>query len=428
MNASTRLYQPPQRSWRRRGFALSIRLAVATSLALIVAGLTIVSIQSWLRWADESASSGDGRVRVSIPLLSPTDLLPVGPKDAETINAAVPFANAPLVRATPVRLTGGGGGIERARDCLAAAAWYEAGDDTSGERSVAQVVINRLAHPAFPKSVCGVVFQGSDRTTGCQFTFTCDGSLIARRPSETAWRRAQAIAQLALSGVVDPKVGLATHYHTDWVVPRWSQSLDKIAKVGTHLFFKFRGKWGAQKVLRAPRATNEALVTKLAGLSESHRASPDLRPPATSGGEHEGSVASGLIDRGANYPQEATRGTLDLKGHSLAFSDPAAGLYVLRLSAMAPPGTHALAALAVCRGKEKCSVLAWRDGQPMPQDAAHARSRSGLADFAYTRIADGKEKLQWNCQAFVRPSSDQCLARVEPPPVKAKASEGVAVH
>ncbi|MBK6297661.1 MAG: cell wall hydrolase [Sphingomonadales bacterium] len=129
--------------------------------------------------------------------------------------------------------------FERARDCLASAAWYEAGDDSAGQRSVMQVVLNRLMHPAFPKTVCRVVFQGEDRTTGCQFTFTCDGALARRSPSEKAWKRAQAIAELALSGTVDSSVGLATHYHTDWVVPNWSGSLDKIARVGSHLFSVF---------------------------------------------------------------------------------------------------------------------------------------------------------------------------------------------
>jgi Cell Wall Hydrolase len=426
MDALSRTYQPPQRGWRHARFGWLIRWATAMSLALLVTALIFILIQSWLRSGGEQAASNYRRVQISLPLLSPTDLLPVAPKDAKSINAAVPFAKVPLVRAPPIRLTSEG--HDRGRDCLAAAVWYEAGDDAAGERSVAQVILNRLAHPAFPKSVCGVVFQGSDRTTGCQFTFTCDGSMIARKPSEAAWRRAQAIAQLALSGVVDPTVGLATHYHTDWVVPRWSQSLDKIAKVGTHLFFKFRGKWGARNVLRAPRGTSEALVTKLADLSEGHRASPEFQPNLTPRSEVGGNLASGLIDRGANYPQEAARGSLDLKGHSLAFSDPVAGLYVLRLSVSAAPGTQALAALALCRGKEKCSVLGWRDGQPMPGDAAQARSRSELADFAYTRVAIGKERLQWNCQAFVRPSPDQCLPRIEPPPIKAKLSERVAVH
>src|SRR3546814_20727166 len=98
-------------------------------------------------------------------------------------------------------------------------------------------LIHRARHPAFPKSSCGVVFQGSERTTGCQFTFTCDGAL-ARRYSDAAWQRACNNADLMLSGGTYPAVGLATHYHTDWVRPYWSDSLEKIAIVDTHLFFR----------------------------------------------------------------------------------------------------------------------------------------------------------------------------------------------
>ena len=78
----------------------------------------------------------------------------------------------------------------QALECLASAVYYEAGNqDDDGERAVAQVVLNRVRHPAFPASVCGVVYEGSTRPTGCQFTFTCDGSLY-RQPDADGWRRA----------------------------------------------------------------------------------------------------------------------------------------------------------------------------------------------------------------------------------------------
>src|SRR5947199_78142 len=83
-----------------------------------------------------------------------------------------------------------------------------------GVLAVAQVVLNRVRHPAFPASVCGVVYEGSTRQTGCQFTFTCDGSLY-RRPDLTGWRRAYTIAEAALSGSVYAPVGYATHYHAN---------------------------------------------------------------------------------------------------------------------------------------------------------------------------------------------------------------------
>ncbi|MEE4205172.1 MAG: cell wall hydrolase, partial [Erythrobacter sp.] len=114
------------------------------------------------------------------------------------------------------------GANPRAEDCLAEAVFYEAASESeAGQRAVAQVVVNRVRHPAWPNSVCAVVFQGSERSTGCQFTFTCDGSR-ARPAAGAAWARARRIARDALAGEVYAPVGLATHYHTLWVAPRWA--------------------------------------------------------------------------------------------------------------------------------------------------------------------------------------------------------------
>lgn len=124
-----------------------------------------------------------------------------------------------------------------ALQCLTQAVYYEAGyEPPSGMRAVAQVILNRVRHPAFPNSVCGVVYQGSERTTGCQFTFTCDGSL-QRVPSTDAWRRSRLVAIAALNGWVEPTVGLATNYHADYVLPYWASSLTKMATIGRHIFY-----------------------------------------------------------------------------------------------------------------------------------------------------------------------------------------------
>ncbi len=155
---------------------------------------------------------------------------------AEPVEAASPFLVAPALSDVLSRGT--------ALDCLTAAIYYEAASETvQGQRGVAQVVLNRVRHPAFPHSVCGVVYQGSERKTGCQFSFTCDGSL-ARRPSRAAWDRAAGIAAAALNGWVEPSVGTATHYHTVWILPYWADSLTKLATVGAHIFYRWPGYWG----------------------------------------------------------------------------------------------------------------------------------------------------------------------------------------
>ncbi len=139
---------------------------------------------------------------------------------------------------------GSGSDIVRAQECLATAIYYEAASESdAGQRAVAQVVLNRVAHSAWPDTVCGVVYQGSARRTGCQFTFTCDGSL-ARRPSRGGWERASRIARAALAGSVYDPVGLSTHYHTLAVHPYWAPSLSRTTVIGAHVFYRWPGAAG----------------------------------------------------------------------------------------------------------------------------------------------------------------------------------------
>ena len=170
---------------------------------------------------------------------------PVAPETAAAINSKQPFAIGPNPAARPFTLAAASGESRtRALECLTSAIYYEAGQETlAGQQAVAQVVLNRVRHPAFPASVCGVVFQGSTRTTGCQFTFTCDGSL-ARAPEPSSWNRAREVARAALAGHVQPSVGNATHYHANYVAPYWAPTLAKTAAIGAHLFYRWSGSWG----------------------------------------------------------------------------------------------------------------------------------------------------------------------------------------
>jgi spore germination cell wall hydrolase CwlJ-like protein len=145
-----------------------------------------------------------------------------------------------------------GSGLDRARaeQCLTMAIYYEAATEPDdGQRAVAQVVLNRVAHPAYPDTVCGVVFQGSERATGCQFTFTCDGSL-ARRPMTYWWDRARQTARAALAGFVYAPVGLATNYHTTYVHPTWADSLLPVTTIGAHRFYRLPGAAGMAAAFR----------------------------------------------------------------------------------------------------------------------------------------------------------------------------------
>ena len=167
------------------------------------------------------------------------------------------------VAALPFRL---GSTLDASRDldCLTQAAYYEArGEGRDGMRAVAQVVLNRVRHSAFPNSVCGVVFQGAGRRTGCQFSFTCDGSMRGR-VNRAAWNRAREVASAALSGAVYASVGNATHFHTTGVAPGWRNSLVRVGQVGDHLFYRFGGRSGSREAFSyAARPSSEAEAPRL---------------------------------------------------------------------------------------------------------------------------------------------------------------------
>jgi spore germination cell wall hydrolase CwlJ-like protein len=133
----------------------------------------------------------------------------------------------------------------RQLDCLAQAVYYEArGETPVGQAAVAQVVLNRVRHPAFPKSVCAVVYQGAQVGRGCQFSFACNGAMNRNR-EPSAWNRAEKVAARALAGYVMADVGNATHFHVTSVRPGWGPKLLRVSQIGTHVFYRFGGRVGA---------------------------------------------------------------------------------------------------------------------------------------------------------------------------------------
>ncbi|HEX8578961.1 MAG TPA: cell wall hydrolase [Allosphingosinicella sp.] len=230
-------------------------ILLTTLILYVLAGLSLALLEPAAGPANAKVSvnglpaviPGLGRV----PEAEPMRLRDVAPQEAVAINAAVPVSDLPNPPAKPFSITFATSSDRlRAIECLTAAVYYEAATEPlDGQRAVAQVVLNRARHPAYPKSVCGVVFQGHERATGCQFTFTCDGA-IRRTPIASIWARARHVAEQALAGKVYAPVGWATHYHTNWVVPYWSSSLTKLANVGTHIFYRWEGNWGRAPAFR----------------------------------------------------------------------------------------------------------------------------------------------------------------------------------
>ena len=144
----------------------------------------------------------------------------------------------PAKRRPAIAAVAAGARGDRDLDCLAQAVYFEArGESPAGQAAVAQVVLNRVRKAGFPKSVCGVVFQGSARGAGCQFSFACDGSMNRGREA-TAWSVARHIASRALAGAAMTAVGDATHFHTIHVTPGWSDDLLRVTQVGLHVFYR----------------------------------------------------------------------------------------------------------------------------------------------------------------------------------------------
>lgn len=318
----------------------------------------------------------------------------MSPQDARTANASQAFVGGDFPSAAPYRFTGDAINAARAADCLAAAALYEAGDDATGQRAVAQVIINRARHPAFPKSICGVVFQGSERSTGCQFTFTCDGAL-RRRYSEPAWQRARGIAIDALNGAVYRPVGLATHYHTDWVRPYWSPSLEKLAQVGTHLFFRWPGFWGSPGAYRGNGNGQEPMEARLAHLSSAHAGAGVLpeyaAPPVV---VTDAAVAAAIA---AVVPRQNR-----MLGDTI----------ILVLERGQTPDTFPALAEAACGPRSYCKVMGWTNPQLIP--AAEDMSAIARASMSFSYLRDeqrGLERALWNCDEYARSQTAQCMRR-----------------
>jgi spore germination cell wall hydrolase CwlJ-like protein len=363
---------------------------------------------------------------VTPPPVEPVKLYALPQDQARALNAAIPFSRLSNPPARPFVFAGDETDLARATDCLAAAQLFEAGDDAVGEEAVAQVVLNRVRHPAFPKTVCGVVFQGQERTTGCQFTFTCDGAL-ARTPGETAWARAREIARRALAGKVYAPVGYATHYHTNWVVPYWSGSLDKIASVGTHLFFRWRGWWGTPPAFRFVRDPGEPLIGKIARLSAAHQGGagtplegPPLLVPGTG--------AAALAAR----PKQAIGADMLSKtvgGVRLAVLGPDGKSFLVELPRGGTPDGWPAMAQTFCAGRQACRIMAWRPGST-PSRLPLSDAELDAMSFAYIHNVDsGLQRALWNCDQTPRQAQSQCMRRrvaaAPPAPSAGGALDGV---
>lgn len=276
----------------------------ATGLGLVTAaGIAIIAISATAGpiIATQAPGAPSTRPVEAAPTPETLNLDAIVPQNAQILNDALAVSDLPNPAAEPFYLAAGSiGDRERAVICLTSAIYYEAANEQlDGQRAVAQVVLNRLRHPSYPNSVCGVVYQGMERKTGCQFTFTCDGSL-ARLPVTSFWNRARRIAEAALAGDVYEPVGWATHYHTNWVVPYWRSSLVKVAVVGGHIFYRWTGSWGNGPAFRTLYAGSEPRVNMLPETAV--EAPPVMNPQDAPNGAIRSDAADAVLAPGSLAP------------------------------------------------------------------------------------------------------------------------------
>ena len=325
--------------------------------------------------------------------LPPSALTPDAMEQARLANSADPFFTGSVAPAAPFRFTGTYADRTNARDCLALAAMAEAGNTDEGQRAVIQVILNRVRHPAFAKTVCGVVFEGAQRRTGCQFTFTCDGSLT-RRYGEAASSQARERADEALGGRVFAAVGAATHYHTDWVYPSWSPKLEKIAQVETHLFYRWPGDWGTSKSWQGYRGGEMSFAALLSGPGPAVDASgaPDMA-------DGDASIAIAPLPKdtpkvtGGEVVMRVTSGKANF-----VVVDPRAGA-----------GSALAMAKTLCTAEGTCRVMGWASRTQIPAAFPVPKPARASLQFSYSRDPGGAEIALYNCEAYKGLPREQCI-------------------
>ena len=315
--------------------------------------------------------------------------------DAQARNAAVGFAEAGPGKATPFSFRGSSADRARARDCLALAGMAEAGGGDGDQRAVMQVILNRVRHPAFAKTVCGVVFEGSQRPTGCQFSFTCDGSL-ARRYSDAAWRAARARADEMLAGAIDATVGNATHFHANYVYPWWSDKLDKVAQVGPHIFFRWRGFWGTRNALSARYGGGEPDPLRLQETALTVATANPL-PTLMQGGEAVRSITTELVNQ-------------TTEGGDATPSSPGAGIHFVLVSPSDAPAALVDKARSLCGSEGYCRVQGWSDANNIPAKLPLTEEARRSVRFSFVSAsASAAEAIFFDCRTFPAPDVGTCL-------------------
>lgn len=326
----------------------------------------------------------------------------LSPDDARTLNARIALAAIGPGNAKPFVFRGSAADRTRARDCLALAGMAEAGSGDGDQRAVMQVILNRVRHPAFSNSVCGVVFEGSQRPTGCQFSFTCDGSL-ARNYGDSLWDASRRRAQELLGGAIYAPVGNSTHFHADYVYPWWSDKLDKVAQIGPHIFFRWRGFWGTAKALSARYGGAEPDPMALRATAEAVAAANPL-PTLLESGMAMRSITAETVSETASQEGEGPRAT-----------SPGAGVHFVLIASTDSPADLIERARQLCDGAGYCRVQGWTDASDIPARLPITDDARRTLRFSLVRAAGGDgEAVFFDCRVFSAPGTGTCLPSARP--------------
>jgi len=230
--------EPDESDVKRQGFTANRQPVRAPQIPVMQASLA--SEVPYVDSADIALFAADMPLPAKLTKLSHGQAAPLFARSFGTS-----FSNgSPLV---PRKLNSGKafGGLaerdfqKRERRCMTTALYFEArSEPEKGQIAVGQTIMNRVRSPDYPDTICGVVYQGSRRRTGCQFSFTCDGK--ADKPNNRGqWERSKRLANDVLEGKVWLKsIGKATHYHATYVKPRWRRKMSRLKQIGRHIFYK----------------------------------------------------------------------------------------------------------------------------------------------------------------------------------------------
>jgi hypothetical protein len=213
-----------------------------------------------------------------------------------------------------------------------------------------------------------------------------------------------------LKGKVFATVGWATHYHTDWVVPYWASDLTKAAKVETHIFYLWRGYWGTSVAFRRSLVLAEPVIPKLARLSQAHAErgalTLDLGVPSEESVPAIDPGKAPLVLEGVSKRSLGTAVVRSQHGDQNQF--------FVQLDGKAFPGSFAISALAICKGKPRCTVFGWQDPSQTAQALPLSDAQRNAITFVYVRDDERGDRALWNCAQFDRPNKAQCLPVVKP--------------